>query len=130
MKIKILFSLALSTMLGVLSGCVATETGHTTPGVPFTKDTIVRRYEKPVPLVVNATRTVLERNGKLLVDNTVNNTFAAKINQRNVWAKIADVDGKITMLSVQARGPFGGDIDLAAELETEIALQIMASQNQ
>jgi hypothetical protein len=75
---------------------------------------------------------VLQRNGKLLVDNVANNTFQAKVNQRNVWVKVADLDGsgKITVVSVQARGPVGGDVDLAAELSKQIALQLMAAQNQ
>jgi hypothetical protein len=124
MKIKLLISLALSTALMLSSGCINTETGKPVAGEPFTKDTIIDRYEKPVPLLVDATRTVLKRNGKLLVDNVVNNTFQAKIDQHNVWVKVADLDGKITQVSVQARGPFGGDVDLAAELSKQIALQL------
>jgi hypothetical protein len=130
MRIKLLFSLALSTMLVLASGCVNTETGHVSGGVPFTKDTLFLRCEKPVPLVVNATRVVLSRNGKLVVDNVVDNTFQAKVNQRNVWVKVADLDGKITVVSVQVRGPMGGDIDLAAEIKTQIALQLMAGPTQ
>jgi hypothetical protein len=132
MKIKTLFSLAFSTILVLGSGCVGTETGHTTAAFWPNKDKIISRYEKPVPLLVNATRVVLQRNGKLLVDNVANNTFQAKVNQRNVWVKVADLDGsgKITVVSVQARGPVGGDVDLAAELSKQIALQLMAAQNQ
>jgi hypothetical protein len=131
MRIKVLFSLALSAaVLALASGCVHTETGHETGGVPWTKDTITSRYEKPVAPLANATRVVLNRNGKLLVDNVVDNTFQAKVNQRNVWVKIADLDGKITVVSVQARGPMGGDVDLAAEISKQIALQLMAGQNQ
>jgi hypothetical protein len=125
MRIKLLFSLALSAVLALASGCVGTETGHTTAGFP-SKDTITSRYEKPVALLANATRVVLNRNGKLLVDNVVDNTFEARVNQRKVWVKVADLDGKITVVSVQARGDMGGDIDLAAELSKQIALQLMA----
>jgi hypothetical protein len=130
MRINALFSLALSTVLVLFSGCVSTETGHAVGGVPFTKDTITSRYEKPVAPLVNATRVVLTRNGKLLMDNVVNNTFQAKVNQRDVWVKVADLDGKITVVSVQARGSMGGDIDLAAELSKQIALQLMAGPSQ
>jgi hypothetical protein len=125
MRIKALFSLALSAVLALASGCVGTETGHTTAGFP-SKDTITSRYEKPVPLLAAATRVVLTRNGKLLVDNVVDNTFQAKVNQRNVWVRVSDLDGKITVVSVQVRGDVGGDIDLAAELSKQIALQLMA----
>jgi len=129
MRIHTFFSLALSTVLVLASGCVGTETGHEVSGMPFTKDTITSRYEKPVALLANATRVVLSRNGKLSVDNVVDNTFQAKVNQRDVFVKVADLDGKITVVSVQVRGPMGGDIDLAAELSKQIALQLMAGQN-
>jgi hypothetical protein len=130
MRIKSLFSLAVSTALILSSGCVGTETGKSVAGVPFTKDTIVSRYEKPLPQLVNATRVVLNRNGKLLVDNVVNNTFQAKVNQHNVWVKVADLDGRITVVSVQSRSSLGGDVDLAAEISKQIALQLTVAQNQ
>lgn len=130
MKIKFLSSVVFSAVLVCLSGCVGTEDGHSTAGVPFTKDTITSRYEKPVQSLAAATRIVLGRNGKMLVDNAVNNTFEAKVNQRSVWVRVSDVDGKLTEVNVQVRGPMGGDVDLAAELSKQIALQLMASQNQ
>jgi hypothetical protein len=117
-------------MLVLGSGCVNTESGHPTGGMPFTKDTITSRYEKPVAPLAYATRVVLSRNGKLLMDNVVDNTFQAKINQRNVWVKVTDLDGKITVVAVQARGPMGGDVDLAAEISKQIALQLMAGPTQ
>jgi hypothetical protein len=130
MRIKLLSSLALSAALALFSGCVSTQDGHSTGGLPFTKDTITSRYEKPVPLLATATRAVLARNGKVLVDNIASNSFQAKVNQRNVWVKITDVDGKITSVSVQARGSMGGDVDLAAEISKQIALQLMAPPTQ
>jgi hypothetical protein len=129
MKMKKLLSLICSTVLVCLSGCVDTQDGHSTGGDPFSKDTITSRYEKPVAPLAAATRVVLNRNGKLLVDNSVNNTFQARVNQRNVWVKVADVDGKVTQVSVQARGSMGGDVDLAAEISKQIALQLMANPN-
>ena len=129
MRIKTLFSLALSSALILSSGCVSTENGRSAFGVP-TKDTITNHYEKPVPKLVEATRVVLKRNGKLLFDNVVNNTFQAKINQHNVWVKVDDLDGKITSVSVQARGPLGSDIDLASQISTQIALELTAEQHQ
>jgi hypothetical protein len=130
MKIKILSSLVCAAALASFSGCVGTEDGHSTGGDPFVKDTITSRYEKPVQPLANATRVVLARNGKLLVDNIVNNTFEARINQRNVWVKVVDVDGKVTQVSVQARGNMGGDVDLAAEISKQIALQLVANPGQ
>jgi hypothetical protein len=130
MKNKILSSLFFSAALLCMSGCVGTQDGHSVGGDPFSKDSIISRYEKPVPPLAAATRVVLNRNGKMLVDNAVDNTFQARINQRNVWVKVADVDGKVTQVTVQARGPMGGDVDLAAELSKQIALALMAGQGQ
>jgi len=129
MRINIFVSLALSAALVLGSGCVGTETGHETAGLP-TKDTITDRYEKPVPMLANAVREVLKRNGKLLVDNVVDNTFQAKVNQRNVWVKVTAVDPKVTSVYVQVRGPVGGDIYLASELSKQIALQLTVMPSQ
>jgi hypothetical protein len=130
MKIKFLSALVCAAALVCVSGCVGTQDGHTTGGDPFSKDTIVSRYEKPVQPLAAAARVVLNRNGKLVVDNVVNNTFQARVNERNVWVRVSDVDGKVSQVSVQVRGSMGGDVDLAAELSKQIALQLMATQGQ
>ena len=127
MKNKFISSLALAGVVAMFSGCVSTPDGHTTAGVPFTNHPIISRYERPVAQLAAATRTVLNRNGKLLVDNSVNNTFQARINQRNVWVRINDVDGKVTEVSVLARTKMGDDVDLSSELSKQIALQLMAN---
>jgi hypothetical protein len=129
MKIKFLSFLALSACLVLLPGCIGTQDGHSVAGWPLTKDRIVSRYARPVAELTAATRTVLNRNGKILVDNRVNNTFLAKVNQRNVWVKVADVDGKTTEITVQARGNWGGDVYLAAELSKQIGMMLVAGQN-
>jgi hypothetical protein len=130
MKIKVYLSLLFSSVLLLASGCVGTTTGGSTAGNPLSHDTIIDHYEKPVSQIAAAARIVLNRNGKLIVDNTVNNTFEAKVNERNVWVRVSDVDGKISEVAVQVRGPFGGDLTEAHELSKQIALQIMALQNQ
>jgi hypothetical protein len=129
MKINAFFPLICSTVLVVASGCVGTNDGRSTAGVPFERDTIIDRYERPVGQLTAATRVVLGRNGKLLVDNVVNNTFEARVNERNVWVKVADVDGKVSQVAVQVRGPFGADLPEAHELSKQIALQLMAGSN-
>jgi hypothetical protein len=129
MKITFLSAFTLSSVAAVLSGCVDTPDGHTTGGFP-TKDTVISRYERPVQQVTAATSTVLTRDGKMLVDNIVDNTFRARINQCSVWVKVWDIDGKITQTKVQARGSMGGDIELAAQIDKEIALQVEAMPKQ
>jgi hypothetical protein len=42
---------------------------------------------------------------------------------------VSDVDGKITMVAVQARNGVGSDVDLAAEISKQIALQLMVPPN-
>jgi hypothetical protein len=67
---------------------------------------------------------VLTRNGKLILHNVVNNTFQARINERNVWVRITKVDDKTTAVDTQARTSSNGDIELAAEIDKQIALQL------
>jgi len=130
MKIKSLSFLALSTCLVLLPGCIGTQDGHSVAGWPITQDRIVSRYERPVAQLAAATRVVLNRNGKLLVDNAVNNTFEAKVNQHTVWVKVADVDGKVTEVTVQARGSMSGDVATAAEISKQIGMMLVAGPSQ
>ena len=125
MKIKFLSILALAVSVVLLSGCIGTEDGHYVAGVPLTKDRIVSRYARPLPQLITATRAVLTHNGKILVDNAVNNSFEAKVNQRTVWVKITGVGGGVTEVDVQARGSWGGDVDLAAEISKQIGMTLM-----
>jgi len=126
MKIKIFSSVALSACLVLMTGCIGTQDGHHVAGVPFTKDRFVSRYERPVPQLASAVRAVLNRNGKVLVDNSVNNSFEAKVNQHTVWVKVSDVDGKVSEVVVQARGSMTGDADTAAELSKQIGMALVA----
>jgi hypothetical protein len=124
MKINTFLAVVSSSLVLLGSGCVATNTGHVTGGVPWVKDSIDARYPRPVDQVAAATLVVLKSNGKLLLDNTVDNTFQAKINERDVFVRVTKVDDKVTRLQVQARTKMGGDIYLAAEIDKQIALQL------
>ena len=112
------------------SGCVGTNDGRSTGGLPIGRDTISDRYERPVNQLAAAARVVLNRNGKLLVDNSVNNSFEAKVNEHKVWVKVFAVDSKVSEVDVQVRGSVGGDLVEAHELSKQIALQLMAAGNQ
>jgi hypothetical protein len=129
MKIKLLSFLALSTCLVLLPGCIGTQDGHSVAGWP-NKDHITSRYARPVSQLAAATRTVLNRNGKLLVDNAVNNTFEAKVNEHTVWVKVTDIDGRISEVTVQARGKMAGDVDTAAEISKQIGMMLVAGPSQ
>jgi sulfite reductase beta subunit-like hemoprotein len=58
------------------------------------------------------------------VDNSVDNTFRAKVNERDVWVQAIKVDAKTTQLTVKVRSGLGADIALAAEIDKQIALQL------
>jgi hypothetical protein len=107
-----------------VSACVSTPTGESKGGWPIGKDTSTSRYPRSVDQVVEAARFVLKHNGKLLRDNSVDNTFIAKINERDVYVKVTKVDAKTTELVIMARGSMAGDIILATDLDKQIALQL------
>ena len=88
------------------------------------------RYERSVDQVYQASVAVIQNNGVIITEfiphdttNTVR-SLQGKVNQRNVWVKVEAVDPKITSVTVQARTSMNSDIDLAHQLEKEIALQL------
>ena len=116
----------IATLSGLVTGCVETVDGRTQAGVPFTKDSIEGRYERSVPQVVAAARAVLNFNGKLTADNSVNNSLVGRVNQSTVYVKVDEIDSAkpISRVTVQARTAAGTDLDLAHEIEKQIALQL------
>jgi len=128
MKQKILTLLIACVLVGVITGCVGTVDGHSKAGVPFTSDTIRSRYERTYAQVLSAARTVLAHNGVPVSDDSIKHTLAAKINNRTVWVKIDEVEPRLTQVTVQARSKGGrADIQLASEIDKQIALQLAVS---
>lgn len=129
MKNQLLAGLSAVALALLSAGCVSTVDGHMTGGVPFTKDRIESRYERPLAQLVTAAKEVLKRNGQLIGDNTVNQSLEAKVNTRTVWVKFSELPGPppVTQVVVQARTSMGGpDVDLASEIDKQIALQLAA----
>jgi hypothetical protein len=126
MKNKILFPLLLSGMMVLMTGCVGTINGQSKAGIPWTKDTITKRYDRPKAQSEAATKTVLAREGKLTIDYISDNTLEAQINGDTVWVRLEDVEPNVTLVSVQARRGARADIETAADIATKIALQLMA----
>jgi hypothetical protein len=129
MKTK--FLAAFAGIAIVTAGCISTVSGTKTAAIPFTKDTVQGRYERSVDQVYSAAVSVVQNNGVLITEfiphDTTNTVRAlkAKVNQKNVWISVEAVDPKITQVSVQARSTMGvADVDIAHELEKEIALQL------
>lgn len=112
-------------MVSAFTGCVSTVDGHMKAGVPFVKDTIESRYERPVTQLLAAARAVIERNGQLIGDNTVSNSLQGKVDTHNVWIRVSEIDAKTTQILTQVRNRRGtSNIDLASELDKQIALQL------
>ena len=125
------FTIAISMgLVGLLVGCVNTVNERTTAGMPFVKDKIEGRYERPVAQVFEAAKDVVKDKGVLVREGTLYSTNEVKtvegrINQRNVWIRVTAVDPKVTSVIVQARTAGGGaDVDLAAQVDKEIALKL------
>ncbi len=99
--------------------------------MPFIKDKVEGRYERSVNQVFEAAKAVVKRNGVLVNETTLYSetnavkTVEGKVNQRSVWVRVEAVDPKVTAVTVQTRTSGGGsDLDLAHELEKEIALEL------
>lgn len=117
--------LTAAAMTVFFTGCVKTVDGHMKAGVPFIKDKIVSSYERPVAQIFAAAKEVIAANGTLNREDTINKTVEGKVNQRTVFVKVAEVDPNVTQVIVQVRSKAGvSDIDLAAELDKQIALRL------
>jgi hypothetical protein len=136
MKFKAFAGLAALAVAVLVTGCVNTVTGGKTAGVPFIKDTIEARYEKPAEPVFQAARAVIAENGMLINEGTlygqtnslgnVARTIKGKVNERMVYVRVEALDPKITATAVQTRTSAGvSDIDLAAQIDKQIALKLM-----
>lgn len=107
------------------TGCYSTKEGRKKVGVPFSKDTIESRYERPASQLFAAAKETLAFNGTLTGENTIAMTLAAKVDERTVWVKVTEIEPSISQIQVQARKKTGGgDVDLASELDKQIALRL------
>ena len=95
------------------------------------KDKIEGRYERPVDEVFNAAKDVIRANGTLTKESILSSetnvvkAVEGRVNQRSVWVRVEQIDPKVSSVQVQARTKAGGtDIDLAHQLEKEIALKL------
>ena len=132
MKLKLWSVILLPALL--VAGCVRTVSDQKTGGVPFVKDKIEGRYERTVQEVYEAAVYVLKFNGTLSEDMTIYDTpdkvpvraLQGRVNQRKIYIRVEPVDAKVTSVVVQARTTAGGtDMNLAYELEKQIAIQLV-----
>ena len=126
MKNKFLTLLAAVVLATFASGCTTTVDGHTRAAVPFVKDKIASRYQRPVAQIFAAAKEVLEKAGKLNSVDTLNNSLTAKVDTRTVWVKVKEVDPTVSEVIVQVRKRNGGtDLDLVSQIDKQIALQLV-----
>src|SRR5271169_4902957 len=129
MKMKIF--MAFVGVAIVATGCISTVSGTKTPALTWSKDQVQGRYQRSVDQVYQASVAVIQNNGVLLTEyiphdntNTVR-SLQGKVNEKNVWIRVESVDPQITEVTVESRSTWGvSDVDLAHELEQEIALQL------
>ncbi len=132
MKTNLLAFLGVVALAILAAGCYSKVGGGYHAGVPFVKDRVVGRYERSLPDVYNAAKQVITANGTLISatelysqTNAVQ-TLDGQVNQRHVGVRVEQVDSNLTQVTVQARTSGGGsDLDLAHELEKEIALKLV-----
>ena len=129
MKTKIFAAIVGITI--VTAGCVSTVTDTHTAAVPLQRDRVEGRYQRTMDQVYQASVQVIQHNGVVITEyiphdttNTVR-SLLGKVSQCDVWLRVEAVDPQVTQVTVQARTKWGAsNVDLAHELEKEIALQL------
>ncbi|MCS1410894.1 MAG: hypothetical protein M2R45_04089 [Verrucomicrobia subdivision 3 bacterium] len=125
MKLRFVASVVLCLIAFSLGGCYTTVDGGRKVGPPWMKDTIEGRYERSVEEIYEAALEVLRFNGTLVSENRVNNSMVAKVDTTTVYVQVEAVGPTITRVLVQSRTRFGRpEVDLASEIEKQIALQL------
>jgi hypothetical protein len=131
MNTKFLLGLFAAAIL--VSGCAKTETGTRTAAVPFVNDSATGRYERTPDQVFKASKAVLSSNGTVVNEVTQHNAgndvvlaLEGRVRERKVFVGVKAIDAKVTEVTVQVRTSGGGtDMDLAYELEKQIALKLV-----
>jgi len=130
MKTKFILSIFGAALLAV--GCVSTGDGRKTAAIPFIKDEVGGQYQRSLQQVYDAAKTVVARNGQIVSETMLHNTTNAvqaiegRVNQRSIWVRVEAVEPRLTSIVVQARTRGGGrDLDLAHQLEKEVALELV-----
>ncbi len=132
MKKTILLFAILAGAAFVITGCVNTVTDETSfAPAPWSRDSVAGRYSRTVDQVYQASLYVIQHNGVLVTeyiphDNT-NDTRSlyGRVNDTKVWMRVSTADSHTSQIDVEARTKWGSaDVDLAHELEKEVALQL------
>jgi hypothetical protein len=115
----------LTALLIATPGCYKTMDNRSKMGGVFKKDRLAGQYERSLDQVQVAARKVLQYNGTLTSEDIVNRILVGKVDTRTVYVKLVEIEPNLTQVTVQARTKGGsGDIELAAEIEKQIALNL------
>jgi hypothetical protein len=136
MKMKLNWLAALGAAALLTAGCIDTVSGGKTGGVPFVKDSLESRYDRPATEIAQAAREVIAGNGALVNEITIHGQTNAvggvalavegRVNQSSVWVRVTQVDARVSDVVVQARTRAGGaDVDTAALVDKQIALKLV-----
>jgi hypothetical protein len=131
MKTKIFAALA-ALAFGT-AGCITTVSDTNVAGNPIGRDAVSGGYQRSLDDVYAAAVKVINTDGTLLTEyiphdttNTVR-AFKGRVSDNTVWMRVmaVTVEPPVTELTVEARTKWGNeDLDMAHELEKEIALQL------
>jgi hypothetical protein len=129
MKMRILLVLMAASALVAASGCVSKVGGGHTAGVPFGRDSVMGHYRRPVDQIAAAAKQVISENGILEKESTLHETnevrtVEGRINQSYVGVRIEAVEPGLTAVTVQVRKSGVTDLDLAHEVEKQIAVKL------
>ena len=123
----------------LLSGCYATQGGSSryTPNV-FSNDKMVRRYDRPVNIVLPAVRKTLGEAGVITTEDATRNVISARIDTRYVWVKVeqdpeAENISRVTyQVRTESSWVIGGrnpDVRLAAVLAEDTFKNLVEQEN-
>lgn len=125
MKLNWIFAIVTCLAAAIVTGCVNTVDGRTRGGIPFQKDRIEGRYERPPSDLLIAAKDVLKYHGTLTSEDAIRSSIQGNVDERQIWVMVEPVDNKISRVVVQARKKSGfADLELAAYLEKEIAVRL------
>ena len=128
MKMKMFYWMMMAALTVVFAGCVKTLDEHYQFGIPMLPDDSTSQYDRSVPTVMDAARTVLTVNGELTADNSVNHSLRGKVNGVTVYVRVdeVDVNKPVSRVLVQARTPGGAaDRNLAQIIDKQIFTRLV-----
>lgn len=122
-----------------LSGCFATQSGQSRYTINMVSgDKLVRRYDRPVNVVLPAVRKTLTEAGVVTAEDATINVISARVDTRHVWVKVEtdEESDNISRVTYQVRTKSSWvvagrnpDVRLAAVLAEDTFRNLVAQEN-